>query len=37
LLGEALRAGLAEVSGIDPNERIRRRRAKFRAMGVYTE
>jgi acetyl-CoA carboxylase carboxyl transferase subunit alpha len=37
LLGEGLRGALAEVSGIDPGDRIRRRRAKFRGMGVYSE
>lgn len=37
LLGENLRAALAEVSGLDPRDRIRRRRARFRAIGVYTE
>jgi acetyl-CoA carboxylase carboxyl transferase subunit alpha len=37
LLGESLRGALAEVTGIDSGDRIRRRRAKFRAMGVYTE
>jgi acetyl-CoA carboxylase carboxyl transferase subunit alpha len=37
LLGEGLRSALAEVAGIEPGDRIRRRRAKFRTMGVYTE
>ena len=37
LLGEGLSGALAEVEGIDPHDRIRRRRAKFRAMGVYAE
>ena len=36
LLGEALREALHEVAGIDPGERRRLRRAKFRAMGVFS-
>jgi acetyl-CoA carboxylase carboxyl transferase subunit alpha len=36
LLAERLRAGLAEVIAIEPDERRRQRRARFRAMGVYT-
>ncbi len=36
LLGENIVRALDEVGGLDPLERIGRRRAKFRAMGVYT-
>ncbi len=36
LLGESLAGALGEVVGLDPTVRIERRRAKFRAMGVYT-
>jgi acetyl-CoA carboxylase carboxyl transferase subunit alpha len=35
LLGDALVAALAEVESLDPVERRRARRAKFRAMGVF--
>ncbi len=35
LLAESLRAALADASEGDPATRIRRRRAKFREMGVY--
>jgi acetyl-CoA carboxylase carboxyl transferase subunit alpha len=37
LLGESLRAALAEVEPGDPGERRRVRRRKFRAMGMYLE
>jgi len=37
LLADGLAAALAEVAGLDSGERVRRRRAKFRAMGVFTE
>ncbi len=37
LLESGLQTALDEVSGLDPSERVRRRRAKFRAMGVFTE
>jgi acetyl-CoA carboxylase carboxyl transferase subunit alpha len=37
LLAEAIRAALAEVTALDPPERIRRRRAKFRSMGAFSE
>jgi acetyl-CoA carboxylase carboxyl transferase subunit alpha len=37
LLGESLRAALAEVEPGDPDERRRLRRSKFRAMGMYLE
>ena len=37
LLGESLRAALAEVEPLDAEERRRLRRAKFRAMGMYLE
>jgi acetyl-CoA carboxylase carboxyl transferase subunit alpha len=36
LLGESLRAAIDEVAELDPEERLRRRRAKFREMGVFT-
>ena len=35
LLGDSLRAALAEVAPLAPEERRRRRRRKFREMGVY--
>ena len=37
LLADGLAGALAEVAGLDPGDRVRRRRAKFRAMGVFTE
>jgi acetyl-CoA carboxylase carboxyl transferase subunit alpha len=37
LLAEAIGAALAEVKALDPHERIRQRRAKFRSMGVFSE
>lgn len=37
LLAEALRASLAELEPLDPGERRRQRRRKFRGMGVYLE
>jgi len=37
LLAESLRAALAEVEPLDPEERRRQRRRRFRAMGVYLE
>ncbi len=37
LLGDALQAGIEELSRLDPDERRRLRRAKFRAMGMFTE
>jgi acetyl-CoA carboxylase alpha subunit len=37
LLGESLRAALAEVEPLDPEERRRLRRRRFRAMGMYLE
>ena len=36
LLGQGLAEALDEVGGLDSGERIGQRRAKFRAMGVYT-
>lgn len=36
LLEDAIVAALAEIDSLDPAERRRRRRAKFRAMGVMT-
>jgi acetyl-CoA carboxylase carboxyl transferase subunit alpha len=35
MLGETLRAALAEVADLDPQERGRARREKFRSVGVY--
>jgi acetyl-CoA carboxylase carboxyl transferase subunit alpha len=35
MLGETLRAALAEVADLDPQERGRARREKFRSLGVY--
>jgi acetyl-CoA carboxylase carboxyl transferase subunit alpha len=35
-LGEALEAAVDELERLDPEERVRRRRAKFRGMGVFT-
>jgi acetyl-CoA carboxylase carboxyl transferase subunit alpha len=35
LLGEELREGLDELESMQPDERKRRRRAKFRSLGVY--
>jgi acetyl-CoA carboxylase alpha subunit len=35
LLAESLRSALDDVGGDDPTVRIRRRRAKFRDMGVF--
>jgi acetyl-CoA carboxylase carboxyl transferase subunit alpha len=37
LLGESLRAALAEVEPLDADERRRLRRRRFRTMGVYLE
>ena len=37
LLTESLRASLAEIDPLDPAERRRQRRSKFRAMGMYLE
>jgi acetyl-CoA carboxylase carboxyl transferase subunit alpha len=37
LVGEALRAAIDELAQLDPDERRRLRRAKFRAMGLFTE
>ena len=37
LLEESLKEALGDVSGADRTDRIRRRRAKFRAMGAYSE
>jgi acetyl-CoA carboxylase carboxyl transferase subunit alpha len=37
LLAESLRAALGEVDGLDPEERRRLRRAKFRRMGFFLE
>ena len=37
LLGESLRAALAEVEPVDPDERRRLRRRRFRTMGMYLE
>ena len=37
LLGESLRAALAEVEPLDPDERRRQRRRRFRKMGMYLE
>ncbi|MGH3057334.1 MAG: acetyl-CoA carboxylase carboxyltransferase subunit alpha [Gaiellaceae bacterium] len=37
LLGESLRAALAEVEPLDADERRRLRRRRFRAMGLYLE
>lgn len=36
LLSDAIVAALEEVRSLDPHERRRRRRARFRAMGVFT-
>jgi acetyl-CoA carboxylase carboxyl transferase subunit alpha len=36
MLKEALIAALVEIDGLDPDERRRLRRAKYRAMGVFT-
>jgi hypothetical protein len=35
MLGEALREALAEIADLDPHERRRARREKFRSLGVY--
>jgi acetyl-CoA carboxylase carboxyl transferase subunit alpha len=35
LLGEALRDALEELDSVPPDELKRRRRAKFRSLGVY--
>jgi acetyl-CoA carboxylase carboxyl transferase subunit alpha len=35
LLADGLDGALGEVAGLEPDERVRRRRAKFRAMGVF--
>jgi acetyl-CoA carboxylase carboxyl transferase subunit alpha len=37
LLGEALRAALADVEPLDRDERRRQRRRRFRSMGMYLE
>jgi acetyl-CoA carboxylase carboxyl transferase subunit alpha len=37
LLGASLERALGEIGGLDADERRASRRAKFRAMGVYTE
>jgi acetyl-CoA carboxylase carboxyl transferase subunit alpha len=37
LLARGLREALEEVAWLDPGERIKLRRAKFRAMGVFSE
>ena len=37
LLADSLKASLAELDRLDPAERRRLRRSKFRAMGVYLE
>ncbi len=37
LLGESLSAALSELAGLPGEELIRRRRQRFRAMGVFTE
>jgi len=37
LLAESLQAALGEVEGLDPEERRRLRRAKFRRMGFFLE
>jgi acetyl-CoA carboxylase alpha subunit len=37
LLAEALHGSLAELETLDPDERRRLRRRRFRAMGVYLE
>ncbi|HEU4448755.1 MAG TPA: acetyl-CoA carboxylase carboxyltransferase subunit alpha [Gaiellaceae bacterium] len=37
LVGESLRAALAEVEPLDPDDRRRQRRRKFRSMGLYLE
>jgi acetyl-CoA carboxylase carboxyl transferase subunit alpha len=36
LLGDAVEAALGEVDGLGAEERVRRRRVKFREMGVFT-
>jgi acetyl-CoA carboxylase carboxyl transferase subunit alpha len=36
LLADSLREALADVAELDPDERRRQRRVKFRAMGVFT-
>jgi acetyl-CoA carboxylase alpha subunit len=37
LLSESLRAALADVEPLDPDERRRLRRRRFRTMGMYLE
>lgn len=37
LLAESLNAALAEIESLDPGERRRQRRRKFRGMGVYLD
>jgi acetyl-CoA carboxylase alpha subunit len=37
LLAESLKASLGEVGPLDPEERRRLRRRRFRAMGIYLE
>jgi acetyl-CoA carboxylase carboxyl transferase subunit beta len=37
LLSEGLRVSLADVDPLDPEERRRLRRRRFRAMGIYLE
>jgi acetyl-CoA carboxylase alpha subunit len=37
LLAESLRASLTDIDPLDPAERRRERRSKFRAMGIYLE
>jgi acetyl-CoA carboxylase alpha subunit len=37
LLADSLKASLAELDPLDPDERRRLRRRKFRSMGIYLE
>ena len=37
LLADSLRGALGELDSLDPADRRRQRRSKFRAMGVYLE
>ena len=37
LLADSLKASLADVGGLDPDERRRRRRRRFRSLGIYLD
>jgi acetyl-CoA carboxylase alpha subunit len=37
LLADSLKAALAEVDGLDPDERKRLRRRRFRSLGIYLD